>query len=93
MAVAFCQSSEAVVYPILSNENQSISESQIDKKIKRVSAELQEIVLQMKDAKDQRKDKVENIRKDLEQVSKKPVAEKSYCVGKVAWALDEKCPE
>ncbi len=93
MVMTFCQSSEAVVYPILSNENQSTSEGQIDQKLKRVNAELQEIVLEMKDTKDQRKDKVENIRKDLERVSRNPTPEKSYCVGKIAWALDEQCPE
>ncbi len=94
MALGFSQSSEAVVYPILnSNENQAASENQTNKMLQHVNSELQEIISEMKATQDQRKSKVENIRKDLEKILKTPAKGKTYCSGKIAWALGQECPE
>ncbi len=91
--MAICQRAEAVVTPANVND-QAASQSQIDNKLRRVKSELQEVVLQMESQKDSRKNKIQNIQRDLERISHEQVnREEKYCNGRVAWALDQKCPE
>ena len=88
------KSVEAVVSSFSNtNQNQSASENQINKQLNQADAELQEIVLLMKGVQDQREGKIEDIRKNLERILRTPGKRKAYCIGKIAWALGEKCPE
>ena len=93
ITMAICQSSEAIVAP--SNIDSSTSlKSQIDQKLDRVNKELQEIVLLMDKEKDERKNGIRNMRKDLERIEQKRTNhEETYCNGRVAWALNEDCPK
>ena len=93
ITIAICQSSEAIVAP--SNiDSPTSSKSQIDQKLERVNKELREIVLLMDKEKDDRRNGILNMRKDLERIEQKQANhEEKYCNGRVAWALNEDCPK